>query len=745
MRIVCGAPNVATGQKVAVATVGTTLFFNDKEITIQRAKIRGELSEGMICAEDELGIGTSHAGIMILDPKAIPGTAAKEYFEVDEDTIFEIGLTPNRSDATSHIGVARDLAAVLNCMPGNTSSDSSILKYPDTGEFNDSKQGRKIEVFIEDVEACPRYSGLTFTGIKVRESPSWLKNRLNAVGLRPINNIVDITNFILMELGQPLHAFDADQIKGDKVIIKKFPESKKFITLDEVEREITSQDLMICDSEDPMCIAGVFGGLNSGVNSNTTSIFLESACFNPTSIRKTSRYHGLQTDASFRFERGADINITVYALKRAAFLIQEITGGEIASGIVDIYPYPKDPTRVFLSFMHLDRLIGKVLDREVVNTILTSLGIKILTSSNEGLDLEIPSYKVDVTREADIIEEVLRIYGYNNIEFSPSIHSSISSSPKPDPEKVKNGTSDYLSANGFSEIMNNSLTRSSYYENNPVYPAEHNVRILNPLSRDLDVMRQTLLYGGLESLVYNQNRKIFDCKMFEFGNCYFLNPKEGDKTPLGKYSEENHLSLFMTGRIQRENWNAMGRKADIYDLKGFVDAILFLVGIPVSSLEMISNTSGILSQGMTYKIGSSIFVNLGLLSMTILKKFDLRQDVFYADFNWTLLFSKLNANDKPVAELPRFPEVRRDLALELDKSVLYSEIEKLAFATEKKLLKEVGLFDVYEGEKIEAGKKSYALYFILQDDQKTLTDEEIDKTMNRLIKVYTEKLSARVR
>jgi len=446
LKIVCGASNVEAGQKVAVATVGTTLFFDEKELLIQRAKIRGELSEGMICAEDELGLGTSHTGIMVLDPSAIPGTPAKDYFKVEEDTVFEIGLTPNRSDATSHIGVARDLAAVLNCIPGNASPGSVVMKYPDTGDFIDSKQGRRIEVVIEDAEACPRYSGLTFTGIIVKESPSWLKNRLNAVGLRPINNIVDITNFILMELGQPLHAFDADRIKGDKVIIKKFPVPKKFITLDGVEREITGQDLMICNSEDPMCIAGVFGGLNSGVTSATTSVFLESAYFNPRSIRKTARYHGLQTDASFRFERGADIMITVYALKRAASLILEIAGGEIASRIVDVFPQPKKPDRIYLSYGHLDRLIGKILDRETVKKILSSLGIDILSASEEGLNVEIPSYKVDVTREADVIEEILRIYGYNNIEFSSAIRSSISYSPKPDPEKIKNVISDYLCA-----------------------------------------------------------------------------------------------------------------------------------------------------------------------------------------------------------------------------------------------------------------------------------------------------------
>jgi len=745
LKIICGASNVAAGQKVAVATVGATLFFNEKEITIQRTKIRGELSEGMICAEDELGLGTSHAGIMVLDPSAVPGTPAKDYFKVEEDTVFEIGLTPNRSDATSHIGVARDLAAVLNCTSGDTHPGSVVMKYPDTGDFNDSKQGRKIEVVIEDTEACPRYSGLTFTGITVKESPSWLRNRLHAVGLRPINNIVDITNFILMELGQPLHAFDADQIKGGKVIIKKFPGPTKFITLDEVEREVTGQDLMICNSEDPMCIAGVFGGLNSGVSSTTTSVFLESAYFNPRSIRKTARYHGLQTDASFRFERGADINITVYALKRAASLILKIAGGEIASGIVDVYPRPKEPARFFLSYAHLDRLIGKTLDRKTVRNILSSLGIAVLSASEEGLNVEIPSYKVDVTREADVIEEILRIYGYNNIEFSSAIRSSISSSPKPDPEKIKNGISDYLCANGFSEIMNNSLTHSSYYEDNPDYPAEHNVRILNPLSRDLDVMRQTLLYGGLETLVYNQNRKIADCKMFEFGNCYALNPNKKDKTPLEKYKEENHLTVFLTGRVQKENWNASNRKVNIYDLKGFVNTILLRTGIPDSLLETGSHTSGIYSQGLVYTIRNRTLVTFGALSHALLKKFDFREDVYYADFNWDLLFGNLKAGDRPVSELPRFPEVRRDLALELDRQVSYTEIEKLAFTTEKKILKEVGLFDVYEGEKIETGKKSYALYFILQDDQKTLTDEEIDKTMNRLIKAYTDKLNARVR
>ena len=536
-----------------------------------------------------------------------------------------------------------------------------------------------------------------------------------------------------------------DMIKGHKVIIRKFPESKKFITLDQVEREITNQDLMICNSEEPMCIAGVFGGLNTGVSVNTTSVFLESAYFNPRSIRKTAKYHGLQTDASFRFERGADINITVYALQRAALLIKEISGAKNMSGILDVYPQPRKPIQEFLSYNHLDRLIGKVIDRDKVKKILISLGFKILSSNDEGLSLEIPSYKVDVTREADVIEEILRIYGYNNVEFSSAIHSSISYSPKPDPEKIKNGISDYLCSNGFNEIMNNSLTRSVYYEKNTVFPIEHNVKILNPLSKDLDVLRQTLLYGGLESLVYNQNRKISDCKLFEFGNCYFLHNEDDNSPGLNKYVEHNHLSVFLTGRIQPENWNALSMKADIYDLKGFIDNILLHCGLPVSNFERITNNSGIFSQGIDYVIDEVKLVTLGSLSQSILKKMDLRQEVFYADLNWTIILSKINAVDRSIAELPKFPEVRRDLALEVDQTVTYAQIEKLAFITEKKLLKEVGLFDVYEGEKIEAGKKSYAVSFILRDDQKTLTDTEIDKAMNRLIKAYSEKLNAHVR
>jgi phenylalanyl-tRNA synthetase beta chain len=745
LRIVCGAPNVAAGQKVAVATVGTTLYFKDKEVTIQRAKIRGELSEGMICAEDELGLGTDHAGIMVLDPAAVPGTPASDYFHIEEDVVFEIGLTPNRPDAASHIGVARDLLAVMNHGPGTGLKGPFNLTLPDVSRFSAGKDGRKTEVIIEDVAGCPRYSGLTLTGIRVGESPAWLRNRLNAVGLRPINNIVDITNFILLELGQPLHAFDADRILGGKVVIKRLPESTPFVTLDEVERKLTGQDLMICNTKEPMCIAGVFGGLRSGVTETTTSVFLESAYFDPRSIRKTSRHHALQTDASFRFERGADISITVYALKRAALLIQELAGGEIASDIVDVYPEPFLPSKVSLSYAHLDRLIGKVIDRKTVDGILRSLGIRILASTEEGLELEIPSYKVDVTREADVIEEVLRIYGYDNIEFPDAIRSSISATPKPDPDKIRNVMSDYLCANGFTEIMNNSLTRSSLYEDNPAYPVGQCVRILNPLSRELDVLRQTLLYGGLETIVYNQNRKISDCRLFEFGSCYSLVPLQPGADPLGKYREEIHLSILMTGRAQKESWNTSGRNHDIYDLKGFVNTVVSLSGLDLSAAETKTESSGIFREGLSYNIGNDKVVTFGVLSGAILRQFDCRQEVLYADVNWDVLFRNLKTGDKQVKELPKFPAVRRDLALLLNRSVPFAELEKLAFETEKKLLKEVGLFDVYEGEKIEEGMKSYALWFVLQDEEKTLTDDQIDKVMNKLIKVYADRLNARIR
>jgi len=747
LRIVCGAANVAKGQKVAVATIGTTLYFNEKELTLQPAKIRGELSEGMICAEDELGIGSSHAGILVLDPEAPVGMPASKYFNIEEDVTFTIGLTPNRADAASHVGVARDLVAVVNNFGRSTGEamQQNHLLLPDVTAFSIDNNDRPVEIIIEDPKACPRYTGITVSGITVKDSPSWLKNRLMAIGLRPINNIVDITNFILMELGQPLHAFDFDQIAGSRVIIKKYPKGTKFITLDNIERELSENDLMICNAKEPMCIAGVFGGLKSGVTSLTTNVFLESAYFDPVHIRKTSRYHGLQTDASFRFERGANYDITVDALKRSAIMIREIAGGQISSGITDVYPAPFPPVIVKLSYENLDRLIGKVIPRDVVKNILTCLGIGILeeVGSSAGLKLEIPGFKVDVTREADVIEEVLRVYGYNNIEIRDEVRASLSYSISPDPEKAQNMVSDYLAADGFCEIMNNSLSKSTYYSDNPDYPLEQCVKMLNPISRDLDVMRQTLLYGALESVVYNQNRKNSDLKMFEFGKVYKI---ASDKTdPIPGYHEENHLALLITGRAQPESWNTQDNQVDFFELKGRLESIVKKLSISLDKWKIQPFKSNQISDGLSYTINNESIFTLGYINHQVMTAFDCRQPALYAEVNWDLMFSLISGKETQYRGISKFPEVRRDLALLIDQEVTFDQIEKLAYQTEKKLLKKVGLFDVYEGDKIDAGKKSYAVSFILQDDLKTLTDKEIEKTMERIIKVLNLQLQAQIR
>jgi phenylalanyl-tRNA synthetase beta chain len=745
LRIVCGAPNVMPGQKVPVATVGTTLFSNDKELIIKEAKIRGELSQGMICAEDELGLGVSHAGIMVLDPKAIPGTLAKDFFNIEDDFIFEIGLTPNRTDATSHIGVARDLAAVLNNQPGKELPGKFELMVPDVSGFKPDNANRKTEIIIEDAKACPRYSGLTIANVTVKESPDWLKNRLNAIKLRPINNIVDITNFILHETGHPLHAFDADKISGNKVVIKKLPKGTHFVTLDEVDRELSDQDLMICSEKEPMCIAGVFGGVHSGVTEQTKNLFLESAYFDPKTIRKTSKFHDLQTDASFRFERGADYDITVYALKRAALLIKEIAGGEISSEIIDVYPSPFTSPIVLFQWSELDRLAGMIIERKAVKNIIVSLGIKILSETSDGLSLEIPPYKADVLREVDVIEEILRIYGYNNIGFSSAIKSSISFIDKPDREQLQNIVSDFLSFNGFFEIMNNSLTKSTYYEGYQKFRKENSVTIFNPLSNDLDVMRQTLLFGGLESFVYNQNRKNSDTRFYEFGNVYSSDKNISGENPLSRFKEEKHLSIFLSGHMQKESWNIKERNADFYDLKGYINTILIKTGVDFRLLSIESFSDDIVEDGLVYFANRQPLVFFGGLKQSVLTGFDCKQQVFYSDFNWDLLLSILPQKNLQYKEMPKFPEVRRDLALLLDKSVTFASLEKLAFETEKRLLKKVSLFDVYEGEKISNDKKSYALSFILQDESKTLKDEEIDRIMNDLIRIFKEKLDAQIR
>ncbi|MFH1159355.1 MAG: phenylalanine--tRNA ligase subunit beta [bacterium] len=666
-----------------------------------------------------------------------------------EDMIFQIGLTPNRSDASSHIGLARDLVAVVNnCGKEHApTTDRARLHLPDLSGFQLGPQDPPITIRVVDPVACPRYSGLTITGAKVEPSPEWLQNRLIAIGLRPINNIVDISNFVLMETGQPLHAFDADEISGRKVVVKHYPAGTPFVTLDEQPRILTDQDLMICSTTEPMCIAGVFGGVHSGVTESTRNVFLESACFNPVSIRRTARYHGLQTDASFRFERGTDIEMTVFALKRAALLIREIAGGQLTSGIVDVYPNKREKTRMLLSYTLLDRLIGKNIPRDVVKSILSDLEITIEKETQEELALVIPSCKVEVTREADVVEEILRIYGYNNIGIPHEVKSSLSFFPKPDPEKIRNLISDYLSLNGFFEIMCNSLTRSSYYAENLTYPADKCVRILNPLSRDLDVLRQTLLFGGLEAISYNQNRKTTDLKLFETGTVYHHigngNPDPDDLLP--GYHEEQRLALFLTGRSKPETWNTADDPVNLFELKGYLNAMLIKLSIDGDNIRITPSVSPIFKKGLSYHFREESLVSMGFIRKTVLEKFDIRQPVLYADVNLDLLLDLVHPGEASYRELPKYPEVRRDLALLLDRETEFSEIEKVAHTTEKKLLHAVKLFDVYEGEQVGQGKKSYAVSFLIRDESKTLTDGEIDNVMERLVKAFVQKLGAQIR
>ncbi|MEI6822344.1 MAG: phenylalanine--tRNA ligase subunit beta [Bacteroidota bacterium] len=746
LHIVCGAPNVAKGQKVLVATIGTIIYSGDESFTIKKSKIRGELSEGMICAEDELGLGTSHAGIMVLDADAVVGSKARDFFNIKDDFVFEIGLTPNRSDATSHIGVARDLSAVINNLPDSTTANTTLI-YPSVEAFKQDNNSLPIDIIIEDTIACPRYTGVTISGVEVKDSPDWLKKRLNAIGLRSINNIVDISNFILFETGQPLHIFDAEIITGNKVIVKKLPKGTKFITLDDAERELSGEDLMICNTIEGMCIAGVFGGAKSGVTAQTKNIFIESAYFDPTTIRKTSKLHGLKTDASFRYERGADPNITAYALKRAALLIKEVAGGAISSPIVDVYPTPIINKTIDIAYANVDKLIGKVIDRNIIKNILISLEIEIQSATDNGLSLLIPTNKVDVTREVDVIEEILRIYGYNNIEIGSELHSSLAFISKPDKEKVQNLISDYLTNNGFTEIMNNSLTSSEYLNRVTDYDAANNVKILNPLSKELDVMRQTLLFGGLETIIYNVNRKITDLNIYEFGNTYRFNQGQPmDANVTKKYSEEKHLAVFLTGKSQSEAWNIKQENVDFFTLKSYVYNVLKRLRIDVSKLTVNKTVLEYFSEGLDLTTNNNkTIVSFGNLNAKTLTAFDIKQAVFYADFNWNNIIKLLSNKEIEFVEIPKFPEVRRDLALLINKEIEFGEIVKIAYQVEKNILKKVNLFDIYEGDKLEAGKKSYAVSFILQDTEKTLNDKQIDGIMNRLIKTYNEKLGATLR
>ncbi len=731
VQIVCGAPNVAAGQTVPVATINTMLY-NDKGVgfKIKKGKIRGEESHGMICAEDELGLGTSHDGIMVLDDSIAAGTPASEVFNIETDHVFEIGLTPNRADAMSHLGTARDLRA------GLLQHEISLeLISPSVSDFHVDDRTLKFDVIVEDIEKAPRYAGVTISDITVKESPDWIKNKLKAIGLTPINNIVDVTNYVLHELGQPLHAFDAGKVKGNKVLVKTLPSGTKFTTLDGVERTLHEEDLMICNgNEEPMCIAGVFGGLHSGVTENTTSIFLESAYFNPVSIRKTAKRHALNTDASFRFERGIDPNITKYALKRAANLILEVAGGKVSSEIVDLYPNKIEDFQVFLSYEKMDRLIGAEIPRETVKNILASLDIKLNSVTEGGLGLTIPSYRVDVTREADVIEEILRVYGYNNVAFSHKLNTSISFSEFDD-IKIENVIANQLTALGFSETMANSLTKSDYISLSETLNESHNVAILNPLSNDLSAMRQSLLFSGLESVIYNINRKNSSLKFFEFGKTYH-------KFESG-YSEQKHLTLFISGNRNKDRWNLTQKPTDFFYLKGIVQTLLQRLGI--TNLKTTPTKSDVFSEGITLSLGKTKLVDLGVVKRGILKEFNIKQEVFFADFNWDNIL-KLGGKTKiKVTELPKFPEVKRDFALLVDKEVTFNEIYNLAFQAERKLLKEVDLFDVYEGDKLAENKKSYAISFILQDTNKTLNDKQIEKIMQKLQHTFEKNVGASLR
>ena len=737
VQIVCGAPNVAEGQTVPVATVGATLYSGDEEFQIKKSKIRGEASSGMICAEDELGLGSDHDGIMVLEDGVKPGTPASEYFNVESDYVFEIGLTPNRIDGASHIGTARDLAAFLNM------NAATSYKKPSVDDFKIDRSDNPIKLTIEDKDGCFRYTASTIEGIEVKESPEWLKNRLKAIGQKPINNVVDITNYVLHEVGQPLHAFDMDQIEGNHVIVKTLPNGTKFTTLDEEERELTDRDLMICNEKEGMCIAGVFGGNKSGVTEKTTRVFLESAWFNPVRVRKTARYHGLNTDASFRFERGTDPNITVYALKRAMLLIKELAGGEITSDILDDYSSPAAPFEIKFSLKRFYTLAGKEIDKELVIKILKSLEIEV-EDKGDVLDLKVPPYRVDVQREADVTEEILRIYGFNNIEISDTVHSSLSYQPKPDEEALRNRISDMLTGTGFNEAMSNSITKAEYFEKFESFKAEESVMLMNPLSNDLNAMRQTLLFSGMEAVEYNANRQNADLKLYEFGKVYFYN--KGDyENSLKAYKERWQLAITITGNKNTENWNESVNASSFYELKAHADNVLKRMGVSIDEIQQEYLSNDICREGLIYKYKNKEIARLMIVSKQVKSHFDLKNDVYFAQLEWEYLVKLYGKTTTQINEVSKFPAVRRDMALLLDKKVTFDELKQAALKAEKKLIKNVGLFDVYEGENIEEGKKSYAMSFIIQDEEKTLKDKQIDKIMNKLKGTFEHQFGAQLR
>ena len=765
LQIVCGAPNVAAGQKVIVATVGTVLYDGEEKFTIKKGKIRGEESLGMICAEDEIGVGNNHDGIMVLPTDTPVGMPAKEYFGVEDDTLIEVDITPNRADGASHYGVARDLYAYYQAAQ-KPEARVQLIK-PSVEDFQVQSNALPIEVVVENADACPRYTGVSIKGVTIKESPDWLKKALNTIGIRPINNVVDVTNFVLHEMGQALHSFDADKIKGNKVIVKNATEGQKFVTLDGVERTLSAADLMICNAEEPMCIAGVFGGQDSGISETTTNVFLESAYFDPVSIRKTARRHQLSTDASFSYERGCDPNNTLYVLKRCALLIQEVAGGEIAMEVTDVIGdeairQEAKGERFFAPFpieLNIDRvnaLIGKEIGEEKIETILRAMEVEIYSKEGKVWQIGVPRYRVDVQRECDVIEDILRIYGYNNVEFPEKLNTSLSYNPKPNPVALQIRISEQLTAQGFNEILNNSLTKVSYYEPLAELSLDTCVKIMNPLSQDLGVMRQTLLFGGLESIQRNANRKNADLKFYEFGNCYHYSAQKiADRQakdphwvydPLYAYSEEPHLALWLTGNKTAQSWVQKEEKSTFYTLRAYVNNVLRRLGVNIANCVLEPLESELCSDGLVIKApnGKQIGI-MGMVNSKLRKAFDIDNPVYYADLDWNMLL-RLNKQYKPVInDLPKFPEVKRDFALLVDKSVKFADLAKAALAAEKKLLKAVTLFDVYEGKNLEPGKKSYALSFILQDAENTLKDKQIEAIMAKLLKTFEEKFGAKLR
>lgn len=758
VQIVCGAANVAAGQKVVVATLGCKLYDGDECFTIKKSKLRGVESNGMICAEDEIGIGTDHNGIIVLPETAVPGTPAAEYYQLKSDYVIEVDITPNRADACSHYGVARDLYAWLI-----QNGYKTALHRPDCEGFKVDNHDLEIDIDVQNTEACPRYCAVTIKNCEVKESPEWLQDKLRIIGLRPINNIVDITNYIMFAYGQPLHCFDADMIKGNKVVVKTMPEGTPFITLDGVEHKLSERDLAICNVEEPMCIAGVFGGKGSGTYETTRDVLLESAYFNPTWIRKSARRHGLSTDASFRFERGIDPNGAIYALKQAAMLCKELAGGEIAMEIKDVYPNPLPDFIVDLNYEYVHNLIGKEIGEETIKRIVTSLEMKILEETAEGLKLQVPAYRVDVQRPCDVVEDILRIYGYNNVEIPTSVKSTLNVKGDEDKShKLQNIIGEQLVGCGFNEILNNSLNRSAYYDNLTGYPSENLVKLINPLSSDLNAMRQTLLFGGLECIAHNANRKNADLKFFEFGNCYYFHKEnkcpdivpgvsssrdpEVIKHVLDAYSEDYHLALWVTGKRVNGSWAHSDEDSSFYELKAYVMNILNRLGVNFGNLVFAECKNDIFAKGIEIQNrGGKTLVMMGIVSRKIQKALDIDNEVYYADLNWKLLMKAIKNNVVSFKDICKFPAVSRDLALLIDKNVEFAEIEKIAYATEKKLLKEVTLFDVYEGKNLEPGKKSYAVNFMLQDESKTLNDKQIDAIMNKLVANLESKLGAKLR